>query len=550
VLAIADRPLPAILTAWFRRPCAFFLVAALIACGEASPGIPLLPQTDVPASAVHKDAGPAGRLAVLSENPRYFADAADRRAVYLTGSHTWNNFQDWGPTDPPRPFDYTGYLDFLERHGHNFIRLYVWEQAAWFPGTDKKVFISPLPYLRTGPGIALDGGLRFDLGQFNPSYFHRLRERVQAAGRRGIYVSVMLFDGWSVELKGEKTGNPWRGHPFNRENNINGINGDLNGDGEGKEVHTLMNSAVTALQKSYLRKIVETLSDLDNVLWEVSNESHSESGEWQYEMIRTIRNLESRRGKRHPVGMTPMWPPAADANAPLFESPADWISPFAGKAQPVYRDNPPAATGRKVLLSDTDHLWGIGGTPRWVWEAFMRGMNPIFMDPYTTAIRNNLPAWPSAESGLDTPAPEWDAVRKAMGYSRALARRVDLASMRPIGELASSGYCLAAPGKEYLIYVPSNGGWLGRLMRSILRDSNRERVVADLSATPGALDVEWVDVERGEIIAGEPVRGGRSFEFRAPFSGDAVLHLTARDPGNPGRKKRPGEKPGNRAQAG
>jgi hypothetical protein len=203
------------------------------------------------------DIGPRGRLSVLPGNSRYFTDATGRRAVYLTGSHTWNNFQDWGLTDPPRTFDYAAYLDFLERHGHNFIRLYVWEQAAWFPGTEKKVTISPLPYLRTGPGSALDGGPRFDLTRLNPAYFQRLHERVQSAGKRGIYVSVMLFDGWSVELKGEKVGNPWRGHPFNRENNINGIDADLNGDGEGKEAHTLMNPKVTALQKAYVRKVVE-----------------------------------------------------------------------------------------------------------------------------------------------------------------------------------------------------------------------------------------------------------------------------------------------------
>ncbi len=38
----------------------------------------------------------AGPLVVSKTNPRYFTvksdNAADRRAVYLTGSHIWNNF--------------------------------------------------------------------------------------------------------------------------------------------------------------------------------------------------------------------------------------------------------------------------------------------------------------------------------------------------------------------------------------------------------------------------------------------------------------------------
>jgi len=456
-------------------------------------------------------------------------DSRTQRAVLLTGSHTWNNFQDWGLTDPPPAFDYTAYLNFLQRHGHNFIRLYVWEQAAWFPGTEAKVVIAPLAYQRTGPRNALDGHLRFDLTRFNTAYFRRLRERVEAAEKRGIYVSVMLFDGWSIELKGQKLGNPWRGHPFNRENNINGIDGDIDGDGQGKELHTMMSPAVTALQKTYLRKVVETLTNLDNVLWEISNESHSGSVEWQYEMVRTVQQLESDRGKRHPVGMTSMWPHGEEGNASLFESPADWISPHDDAKDP-YKDDPPPSTRRnKIVFSDTDHLWGIGGSPSWVWKSFLRGLNPIFMDPYVTAIRGNLPAWPSPEADRDasksSPAPEWESIRKAMGYTRALADRVELASMRPIGELASTGYCLAALGKEYLIYLPSQGGRLRRVISWVRKGFVGESVEADLSAAQGALDVEWVDVERGLILPGDPVTGGRRLEFRAPFAGDAVLHV-------------------------
>src|SRR5512143_2795776 len=68
----------------------------------------------------------AGPLRVLPANPRYFTDGSGQ-AVYLTGSHTWANLQDVGLTDPPPAFDFPAYLDFLERHHHNFIRLWRWE---------------------------------------------------------------------------------------------------------------------------------------------------------------------------------------------------------------------------------------------------------------------------------------------------------------------------------------------------------------------------------------------------------------------------------------
>ena len=104
-------------------------------------------------------------------NPRYFADPAGR-AVYLTGSHTWNNLQDTGRGDPPPAFDWDFYLDFLVEHNHNFIRL--WAKKS-LRSPDDEVGAVPLPYLRTGPGVAIDGKPRVDLTAFNPAYFERLR---------------------------------------------------------------------------------------------------------------------------------------------------------------------------------------------------------------------------------------------------------------------------------------------------------------------------------------------------------------------------------------
>ena len=76
---------------------------------------------------------PAGPLRVHPRNPRYFTDGSGK-AIYLTGSHVWNNLQDWGTTDPPSPLDYNAYLDFLKKHNHDFTRGWVWEQAKSNPG--------------------------------------------------------------------------------------------------------------------------------------------------------------------------------------------------------------------------------------------------------------------------------------------------------------------------------------------------------------------------------------------------------------------------------
>src|SRR5262249_15176492 len=138
-------------------------------------------------------------------NPRYFTDGTKNpdsslRAVYLTGSHTRPNLGDMGRDDPPTPVDFPAALAFLARHKHNFIRLWAWHDVTWDTrangrlGKDFVHHVAPHPWLRMGPDKALDGKPRFDLTQFDPAYFERLRSRVRAAGQRGIYVGVMLFE--------------------------------------------------------------------------------------------------------------------------------------------------------------------------------------------------------------------------------------------------------------------------------------------------------------------------------------------------------------------
>ena len=129
----------------------------------------------------------AGPLRVHPSNPRYFTDGRGN-TVYLTGSHYWYNLQDGENRTEIIHFDYIAYLDFLKRYNHNFIRMWTWEQAAWAPWTKEKVLFDPLPYQRTGPGKALDGGLKFDLTKFNQAYFDRLRSRVIAALGTEVYM--------------------------------------------------------------------------------------------------------------------------------------------------------------------------------------------------------------------------------------------------------------------------------------------------------------------------------------------------------------------------
>ena len=110
-----------------------------------------------------------GPLKIHPKNPRYVADH-DGNAIFLTGSHTWAAFQERGVEGETPDFGYEEYLEFLERHDHNFMRLWTWEHAQWmqFAGADVPIRYTPNPYLRTGPGRALDGKPKFDVTKFNP----------------------------------------------------------------------------------------------------------------------------------------------------------------------------------------------------------------------------------------------------------------------------------------------------------------------------------------------------------------------------------------------
>jgi hypothetical protein len=420
-------------------------------------------------------------LRVLSSNPRYFTDGSGK-AVYLTGSHTWSNMRDLGLTDPPPIFDFNGYLDLLQSNGHNFIRLWAWDLMKTNSITsihgDGFYYVIHFPWPRTGSETALDGKPKFDLSKHDQAYFDRLRQRVIEAGNRGIYVSIMLFEGWG--LHASEPAWRWNGHPMHAANNINGIDGDPNNDGYGIESQTLPGpTGINAVQKAYMRKVVDTVNDLDNVLYEIVNESGNYSTQWQYDFITSIKSYQSAKPKQHPVGMTYQWADNgySGSDAELFNSPADWISPV----QNLIGD------GRKVVIADTDHINAFERDPAWVWKSFLSGVNPIVMDHYNGS--------------------QWDPIRAAMGDARSYADRMNLALMTPQDCQSSTGYCLSAAGSEYLIYQPQAGSF-------------------NVNLQTGTYNFEWFNPATGTVAnTGSITVSSGSSSFSAPFSGHAVLYL-------------------------
>ena len=80
--------------------------------------------------------------------------------------------------------------------------------------------------------------------------------------------------------------------------------------------------------------------------------------------------------------------------------------------------------------------------------------------------------------------------------------------MHPNNNLVSTGYCLANPGKEYVVYARNGGS-----------------VSVDLGAASGSLPAQWLNPRDGTMSEQFTVQGGSKVAFNPPFVGDWVLHI-------------------------
>lgn len=454
--------------------------------------------------------GVTGPLAHAPGNPRYFVDPRGR-AVALNGSHTWNTLQDWGSGGAVQALDFPAFVSFLTTHGHNFTLLWRTELTKFcgMPTTASSppdLFVAPHPWQRVGPGTASDGGPRFDLTRFDQAFFDRLRSRAVQLNAAGIYAGVYFFSGEWLNIfrcAGD-------GHPLTAGNNINGID---DGGGIGSMTMTAPN-AITVIQDAFVDKVIDTLTDLPNVLWIVSEEAPASSSWWNNHLISHVRAHEAGKPLEHPIGYGVL---IDNNDSTIYNSDADWVAPAA-------RVSPTSSCGSgnpscKVNINDSDHtyweMWRDSPQAHrnYAWQNFTRGNQVAFMDPYLVSYpreNRNVCVNPTRSvcQSVDT---RWNNFRDNLGYIAYYASRLNLGAVSPQSGVCSTGYCIAqtpSVGAEYLVYAPSGGN-----------------VSVNLSATTRSLKVEWLNPSTGEVISGGTTTGGSSRSFTPPFGGDAVLYV-------------------------
>ena len=125
-------------------------------------------------------------------NPHYFLFKGKPFIVISSSEH-------YGAVLNP-DFDYMRYLNTLEKDGMNYTRLFAgtyFEKEGSFGIEFNTLAPAPgkalLPWKRSNVPGAVCGGNKFDLDQWDETYFTRLKSYISEASKRGIVVEVTLF---------------------------------------------------------------------------------------------------------------------------------------------------------------------------------------------------------------------------------------------------------------------------------------------------------------------------------------------------------------------
>lgn len=419
----------------------------------------------------------ARALAVLPSNPYYFQDALGRPVV-LMGDYTWGTFSDLD-------FDYVRFLDSLHSRGLNTARAWLWwgcEEITTDPIPARHVE----PFLRPGPGTANDGRPKYDLSRFNSVFFERLQAFCRAAQQRSIQLQLIMMDAWML-----KHAELWKLHAFQRDNNINGVDGDPAHTGTGIDAArgfcSLGNPGAMKYQKALVRKIVETINGFSNVRYEIANENYY-SAEWELALCDFIHEIEKTMPRKHLT---------MRRDLPLHSDVVQRWEPALVRRGMLAR-----RVLRQPLIFDTD--WTINKNDDEVraamWTALLSGGHFDYMDD---ALEYRL-----GKPSQDPRA----ALHKQIDFAAAFMKRIKPWEMTPDDALVRSGTAYAmASSAQLAAYLPRGG-----------------RVLLDLSRMGGSLQAQWYNPRGGSFGESFGVDGGQPREFKAPDEDDWGLLLQRR----------------------
>ncbi len=343
-----------------------------------------------------------GPLKVDPKHPRHFVHADGTRFFHLGYECDWLWALDMNRADLPTldPF-----LDKLAAHGFNCILLNAFAyDTNWRPGKSAPEDLGP-PLLFPWEGT----NDKPDHGRFDLAYWHHYDRVIEAMNRRGIVAHIMI-------------------KVFNK--------------------HVRWPAVGSPEEDQYIRWLIARYAAYPNVVWDFSKESFYEKNVqvkigWlqrmrqddPYHRLLTLHDddkLYDREDGRKPIDFRTdqqhdNFHGALLAQAKTFPGPLV-------NAEFGYEHGPGGPN---------DKTYGHTNTPeelaRRAWEICMAGGYPVYYYTYTA----------------------WDVVRTAdtpPGYAyfrnlRKFFEKSEYWLMKPADRLVSEGYCLADPGRAYLVFL-------------------------------------------------------------------------------------------------
>lgn len=211
----------------------------------------------------------AQSLSLHPDNPHYFEYKGKPLLLITSGEH-------YGAVIN-RGFDYQKYLETLSKDNLNLTRIFcgTYVESPGSFGIMNNTLAPPsesflAPWKRTNVEGNKGGGTKFDLDQWDPEYFERLKGFLTEAAKHDIIVEVTLFSSIYSDLS-------WSYCPLYHESNINQT--DII---DRIKVHTPDNGNLMQYQEKFVQKLVTELKDFDNIYYEIQNEPWSDNSDEFY----------------------------------------------------------------------------------------------------------------------------------------------------------------------------------------------------------------------------------------------------------------------------
>lgn len=470
------------------------------------------------------------------DNPQRFVFRGQPLALFTVGEHYAALIN--------RDFDYRVYFDALAADGLNHTRVFSGAQrggpgpmgASALGPVGPQNFASPWAWSAERGGC---DGVKFDLDRWNPDYFARLADLLRAAGERGIVVEFVFFCAAYAE-------DGWNGVPLNAQNTVQG---DIRLKSAFDQL-TLRNPQLVARQKAFVKRVVESCREFDNVYFEIANEPYwnhkgdpqvtpEERAAWHNEMIGAALEAEHDlpRDQRHMIAVND-WHEAMNSAAVSvlnfhYVNETSRFGAMTGL-------NDYADRGKALMFDETEFAHS-NRVRRYTpadarveaWE-FMLGGGSGYSN---LALREYSP---SDEGGHVPTAIE---MRRQIGKLRRFLDTLDLAAMRRdvtvIAEPPPAGAYLraiSAPGKCYALYLhQSDPGGVGdhRVPSYEVRTGDyRTKLTLELPA--GDWELKWIEPISGHARATSRLAhtGGR-VQIETPSYTEDIALVLSRAPATP-----------------